>query len=57
MLEDIHKIHQKPGIQTFFEIHVFRSKYLVLQLQSVKNLIFQNFRFEIPKISIEIQGF
>ena len=44
---------------------VFQSKYVVfrsktldfkLQIQGLKILVFQNFWFEIPSISIEIQG-
>ena len=36
---------------------VFRAKYQVFQIQGVKNLVFQDFLFEIPSISIEILGF
>ena len=41
----------------FSKYQVLRSKYLVFQIQSVKNLVFRNFRFEIPSFLIEILGF
>ena len=35
----------------------FCSKYQAFQIQGVKNLVFRNFWFDVPSISIKIQGF
>ena len=39
-----------------YDCQIF-SKYLVFQIEGVKNPVFQHFWFEISSISIEIQGF